>query len=104
MTIKLVLCTTPDEKSAQDIATALVKSKLAACVNIIKGIQSVYEWQGKVEVDAECQLLIKTNTQNVLQAFEKVSEIHPYDVPEWLELNAEASSAYDQWLQTTLQQ
>ncbi|AEB00051.1 divalent-cation tolerance protein CutA [Alteromonas mediterranea] len=104
MTIKLVLCTTPDEKSAQDIATALVKSKLAACVNIIKGIQSVYEWQGKVEVDAECQLLIKTNTQNVLQAFEKVSEIHPYDVPEWLELNAEASSAYGQWLQTTLQQ
>ena len=104
MTIKLVWCTTPDEKSAQDIATALVKSKLAACVNIIKGIQSVYEWQGKVEVDAECQLLIKTNTQNVLQAFEKVSEIHPYDVPEWLELNAEASSAYGQWLQTTLQQ
>lgn len=104
MTIKLVLCTTPDEKSAQDIATALVKSKLAACVNIIKGIQSVYEWQGKVEVDAECQLLIKTNTQNVLQAFEKVSEIHPYDVPEWLELNTEASSAYGQWLQTTLQQ
>lgn len=104
MTIKLVLCTTPDEKSAQDIATALVKSKLAACVNIIKGIQSVYEWQGKGEVDAECQLLIKTNTQNVLQAFEKVSEIHPYDVPEWLELNAEASSAYGQWLQTTLQQ
>ena len=104
MTIKLVLCTTPDEKSAQDIATALVKSKLAACVNIIKGIQSVYEWQGKVEVDAECQLLIKTNTQNVLQAFEKVSEIHPYDVPEWLELHAEASSAYGQWLQTTLQQ
>ncbi|APD91463.1 divalent-cation tolerance protein CutA [Alteromonas mediterranea] len=104
MTIKLVLCTTPDEKSAQDIATALVKSKLAACVNIIKGIQSVYEWQGKVEVDTECQLLIKTNTQNVLQAFEKVSEMHPYDVPEWLELNAEASSAYGQWLQTTLQQ
>ncbi|QGX63578.1 divalent-cation tolerance protein CutA [Alteromonas mediterranea] len=104
MTIKLVLCTTPDEKSAQDIATALVKSKLAACVNIIKSIQSVYEWQGKVEVDTECQLLIKTNTQNVLQAFEKVSEMHPYDVPEWLELNAEASSAYGQWLQTTLQQ
>ena len=104
MTIKLVLCTTPDEKSAQDIATALVKSKLAACVNIIKGIQSVYEWQGKVEVDAECQLLIKTKTQNVLQAFEKGSEIHPYDVPEWLELNAEASSAYGQWLQTPLQQ
>ena len=103
MTIKLILCTTPDEKTAQLIASTLVEEKLAACVNIIKGIESVYEWQGKVETDAECQLLIKTNTQHVLQALERVSELHPYDVPEWLELNAEASSAYGQWLQTTLQ-
>ncbi len=55
MTIKLVLCTTPDEKTAQLIASTLVEEKLAACVNIIKGIESVYEWQGKVETDAECQ-------------------------------------------------
>ena len=103
MTIKLVLCTTPDEKTAQLIASTLVEEKLAACVNIIKGIESVYEWQRKVETDAECQLLIKTNTRHVLQAFDRVSELHPYDVPEWLELNAEASSAYGQWLQTTLQ-
>ncbi|GFD70115.1 divalent-cation tolerance protein CutA [Alteromonas sp. KUL156] len=103
MTIKLVLCTTPDEKTAQLIASALVEEKLAACVNIIKGIESVYKWQGKIEIDMECQLVIKTNTQNVLQAFDRVSELHPYDVPEWLELNAEASSAYGQWLQTTLQ-
>ena len=104
MTIKLVLCTTPDEKTAQLIASTLVKDKLAACVNIIKGVESVYEWQGQIETATECQLLIKTNTQNVLQAFDKVSELHPYDVPEWLELNAEASSAYGQWLQTVLQQ
>ena len=71
--------------------------------DIIKGIESVYEWQGKIETDTECQLLIKTNTQYVLQAFDKVSELHPYDVPEWLELNAEASSAYGHWLQNTLQ-
>lgn len=103
MTIKLILCTTPDEKTAQLIASALVEEKLAACVNIIKGIESVYKWQGKIEIDMECQLVIKTNTQNVLQAFDRVSELHPYDVPEWLELNAEASSAYGQWLQTTLQ-
>jgi len=103
MTIKLVLCTAPDETTAQLIARALVEEKLAACVNIIKGIESVYEWQGKIESDRECQLLIKTNTQNVLQAFDRVSELHPYDIPEWLELNAEASSAYGHWLQTTLQ-
>tara|TARA_A200000113_G_scaffold29557_1_gene24642 strand:- start:668 stop:982 length:315 start_codon:yes stop_codon:yes gene_type:complete len=103
MTIKLVLCTTPDEKTAELIASTLVNSKLAACVNIIKGIKSVYEWQGKIETDTECQLLIKTNTQHVLQAFDKVNELHPYDVPEWLELNAEAGGAYGQWLQTTLQ-
>ena len=104
MTIKLVLCTTPDEKTAQLIASTLVKDRLAACVNIIKGIESVYEWQGKIETDTECQLIIKTNTHLVLQAFDKVCELHPYDVPEWLELNAEASSTYGQWLKTTLQQ
>ena len=53
MTIKLVLCTTPDEKTAQLIASTLVEDKLAACVNIIKGIESVYEWQGKIETDTE---------------------------------------------------
>ena len=103
MTIKLVLCTTPDEKTAQLIASTLVKERLAACVNIVKGIESVYEWQGNIETDTECQLIIKTNTQLALQAFDKVCELHPYDVPEWLELNAEASGAYGQWLQTTLQ-
>ena len=102
MTIKLVLCTTPDIDVAKKIAHALVQDKLAACVNIIPSIHSVYEWQGKIETDSECQLLIKTNTQKVLQAYEKMSTLHPYDVPEWLELNAEASHAYGHWLQQTL--
>ena len=104
MTIKLVLCTTPNEEVANTIAKALVEGHLAACVNIIRGVQSVYEWQGKVETDNECQLLIKTNTQKVLQAYDKVISLHPYEVPEWLELNAEASHAYGHWLQTTLQE
>ncbi len=104
MTIKLVLCTTPNEEVASTIAKALVESHLAACVNIIRGVQSVYEWQGKIETDNECQLLIKTNTHKVLQAYDKVISLHPYEVPEWLELNAEASLAYGHWLQTTLQE
>lgn len=104
MTIKLVLCTTPNEEVASTIAKALVESHLAACVNIIRGVQSVYEWQGKIETDNECQLLIKTNTQKVLQAYDKVISLHPYEVPEWLELNTEASHAYGHWLQTTLQE
>lgn len=102
MTIKLVLCTTPDIDVAKKIAHALVQDKLAACVNIIPSIHSVYEWQGKIETDSECQLLIKTNIQKVLQAYEKMSTLHPYDVPEWLELNAEASHAYGHWLQQAL--
>ncbi len=104
MTIKLVLCTTPDASTAQAIARALVEKRLAACVNLIPNVQSVYEWQGKVETATECQLLIKTNTEHVLLAFDLVNDMHPYDVPEWLELNAEASHAYSHWLQSTLQQ
>lgn len=103
MTIKVVLCTAPSEEVAHNIAKQLVESKLAACVNIIRGVQSVYAWESSIQTDTECQLIIKTNSQYVLEAYDKVSELHPYDVPEWLELNAEASHSYGTWLQQYLQ-
>ena len=53
MTIKVVLCTAPSEEVAQDIAKQLVESKLAACVNIVKGVQSVYAWEGIIHTDSE---------------------------------------------------
>lgn len=99
MSISVVLCTAPNEAVAKSIAHALITKKLAACVNIVANIQSVYEWQGKVETDTEHQLIIKTTGEALKEAYSLVCNIHPYDVPEWVVIDASASDAYGNWLQ-----
>ena len=78
----IVLCTVPDEDTAEDIAGTLVSEKLAACVNIVPGITSVYRWKGAVERDRELLLLIKSE-QGTYPALEaRVRALHPYELPE----------------------
>jgi len=78
----VVLCTAPDRAVAERIAEALVVEGLAACVNILPGISSVYQWQGRVETDSELLLIIKSR-QGVYQRLEqRVVELHPYELPE----------------------
>lgn len=96
---RIVFCTCPDEKTAEDIAARLVHDRLAACVNIIAGLRSVFEWQGKVEIDAECQLIIKT-TVNCLDELENVvNEHHPYELPELIAVPvSDGSAGYLDWI------
>ncbi|MBD3585634.1 divalent-cation tolerance protein CutA [Salinimonas sp. HHU 13199] len=99
MSLCLVFTTTPDAQTAQKIASALVEKQLAACVKQFPGVTATYAWKGKVEVDNECQLLIKTARHVVDEAFACVSEIHPYDVPEWVVINdVTASEEYGSWV------
>ena len=78
----IVLCTVPDQSSAEQIAGALVDERLAACVNILPGVTSVYSWQGKRETDREVVLIIKTR-QGVYQNLEqRIVALHPYELPE----------------------
>jgi len=78
----MVVCNVPDMAVANAIAHDLVSKQLAACVNILPGVHSVYRWQGAVEEAAEVALFIKT-TQACYAALEAaISAIHPYDVPE----------------------
>lgn len=99
MSLCLVFTTTPDAQTAQKIASALVEKQLAACVKQFPGATATYAWKGKVEVDNECQLLIKTARHVVDEAFACVSEIHPYDVPEWVVINdVTASEEYGNWV------
>ena len=78
-------CTVPDRPAAQRIATALVEERLAACVNIVPGIQSVYRWEGQVEQSDELLLIIKTTRQAPMSRIrERLLTLHPYDVPEFL--------------------
>ena len=79
---RIVFCTCPSSEVADGIATALVEGRLAACVNIVPGIRSVYRWQGKVERDEELLLVIKTHRERYAKLEETIRERHPYELPE----------------------
>lgn len=99
----IALCTCADRAQAQTIATALVEKRLAACVNIIDHISSVYLWQDNVETEQECQLVIKTQLSHIQTAWETVKSIHGYDVPEWLVIEqVSGSEEYLSWISSSL--
>ena len=79
---QIILCTCPDKDTAEKIALLLITGKVAACVNILPGITSIYLWQQQIESAQEHLLLIKAN-KSCYQAIEKtISEHHPYELPE----------------------
>jgi periplasmic divalent cation tolerance protein len=79
---RVVLVTCPDRDSAEAVAGHLVAEGLAACVNIVPGISSVYQWQGKIEQDDELLLIIKTHVQRLAALTKAVQAVHPYELPE----------------------
>ena len=94
----VVLCTVPDEATAEKLAKGLVDERLAACVNAIPGVKSFYRWQGKIEADAEVQLVIKTCSERFDELAAWISANHPYDVPEIVAIPANrVSEAYFAW-------
>lgn len=81
------------------IARTLVNERLAACVSILPAMRSVYRWQGKVQSDDEQQLVIKTGRDCVEPLWRRLSELHPYEVPEFLVLGIEdGNPAYLDWI------
>lgn len=78
----MAFVTVPDMNVAKYIAGGLVREKFAACVNIIPGVTSVYEWENEVNEDPELILMIKTRTSSVNDVIDYVRENHPYDVAE----------------------
>lgn len=100
---KLILCTCPDRENALKLAKELVTRQLAACVNLLDNISSCYQWQGEVQFDTEYQLVIKTMSTKVDDAFQLVLDLHPYETPEWLILDvASGSQDYLNWIRSTL--
>ncbi len=95
----LILTTVGADFDARGLAHALVEARLAACVNIIPAIHSVYRWEGKVADDAEQLLIIKTSGERVQQLRARLLERHPYEVPEFVVIEADQmSEAYRAWL------
>ena len=93
----VVLCTFPDFDQARQIGAALVERQVAACVNLLPGVESIYRWEGKVERGGEVLALIKTTRYADLEA--AIRELHPYEVPEIIALPIAAGlPEYLQWL------
>jgi len=79
---RLVLCTCGDMETAQRIAQELVKQKLAACVNILPGVTSIYRWQGNIESGNELLLLAKTRNEHLPELQNTIRNLHSYELPE----------------------
>jgi periplasmic divalent cation tolerance protein len=99
--VRVVLVTAPDAETAGHLARALVEERLAACVNLIPGVRSVYRWEGSVSEEEELLLVIKTRADRAAALAARVCDLHPYAVPEVLELAAVGgSTAYLDWVRT----
>ena len=99
----VILCTCPNTSVARDIAYRAVEAQLAACVNIIPGIVSVYKWEDKIQQDQECQLVIKTKKALEKELRDSLFEVHSYNLPEWVVLDiTDASEDYADWIRKSV--
>ncbi len=97
--VVIVLTTWPASDDAQAIATTLVTERLAACVNILAEMDSVYSWRGEVQRDRERQVVIKTTRGRLQRVERRLAELHPYEVPELLVIDvAHGSDPYLAWV------
>ena len=96
---RLVLCTVPDRETGTRIAEALIEGRLAACVNLIPGVTSFYEWKGKVERDEELQLVIKSRAARYDELERTITQLHPYELPEIIAVSlTEGLAGYLAWI------
>jgi periplasmic divalent cation tolerance protein len=97
-TVSIVLTTIGADADAAAIARTLIAERLAACVNILPPMTSVYRWKGNVEEDREQQMVIKTAPARVADLQARLRQLHPYELPEFLVLDATGSEAYLAWV------
>ena len=95
----VILTTLPADADAPAFAAALVEAQLAACVNVLPAMDSIYRWEGRVQRDSERQLIVKTSRERVATLWQRVRELHPYDVPEFIVLPiVDGNDAYLRWI------
>ena len=99
----IVLTTIAAEADGAAFARTLVDERLAACVNVLAPMTSVYRWKEAVEQEREQQLVIKTTASGVAALEARLRELHPYELPEFLVLEASGSDAYLMWIKAGTQ-
>jgi periplasmic divalent cation tolerance protein len=97
--VQVTLVTAPDLETAARIARALVEERLAACVNLVPGVRSIYRFEGRIHDESETLLIVKTRAERAAALEARVRALHPYEVPEVLHLAAAGGSApYLAWV------
>jgi len=100
---RIVLTTCGSAEEAEKIARHLVENRLAACVNVMARVQSIYRWQDKVEAAGEWLLLVKTTAHAFAQVRDAIRGLHSYEVPECVMISIEdGSAAYLQWIEDSV--
>jgi len=101
--VRVIFVTGPETDTLRSIGRVLVEEGLAACVNVVPGITSVYRWEGEIRTEPEAMAIIKTTEDLVQAARLRVAELHPYDVPEFIAMEvAEGSPAYLRWVRESV--
>ena len=98
MSLLLVLTTLDLDTDAAPLAQALVEERLAACVKVLPPMLSIYRWKGAVEQAREQQLIIKTSADRLDALKARLAELHPYEVPEVVVIDADGAASYEAWL------
>ena len=89
----------PDSRDNADFARSLVEERLAACVNLLPPMESVYRWEGRIEQESERQIIIKTTRERTAELWDRVRELHPYEVPEFVVVPIlDGNEAYLRWI------
>ena len=105
MDFAFIITTVSTEKEGRMIANELVKNKLAACVNIVPKVYSVYEWDNAIQNETEVMLMIKTTKAREKDVYQKIQSLHSYDTPELITLPIEnGSDRYLRWLENSVQE
>ncbi|HEJ7918899.1 divalent cation tolerance protein CutA [Serratia marcescens] len=99
----VILCTAPDEASAQELAARVLGDKLAACATLLPGATSLYYWEGKLEQEYEVQMLFKSDSRHQQALLDTLKQHHPYQTPELLVLPVMAGDKdYLLWINASL--
>ncbi len=101
--VSMVFMTAPDQETAKRLTASVVNEELAACGNIMPAIRSVYRWKGEVHDDEESLVVFKTITAGAERLRERLVELHPYECPEVLVVNADGGHVdYLKWVEQSV--
>ena len=101
--VRIVLVTAPNRRTARKLARAVLVARAAACVNLVPGIESQYWWQGRIESGSEILLVIKTTRARLGLLERVITEHHPYDTPEFIVIDVSSGARrYLDWVRTSV--